>query len=225
MARTVRFDTMKTRVRVRADVVSNNHISDSTVADLINEGLTENWDLLVSCAPPDYYSTSTNVSALPGISVYSIAADFYRLRAVQVLMNTEEYRPIGTLQDADIQRYRPPNTTATVRVRYIQTSPILVSDTDTFDGVNGWEELAVLYAAIDILNTKGQDPSSLMAKRDRFVERIKLNVQRDAGEPPRVRRARQRYDDRFGIGLNTVDGYILRGANIELYRYAGIGFT
>lgn len=213
---------MRDRIRQRADVVSTNHVTDEEINDLINEASTENWDLLVSCAPPDYYSSSTDVPVVAGTSVYSLPSDFYRLRGVQVLEGTDEYRPLGPVQDADIQRFRAPNTTATVRLRYIPSAPLLTDDAHTFDGVNGWEELIVLNAAIDILNKRGQDPSALMAKRDRLVERIRLNINRDAGEAPRVRRSSRRYDDRFRIYNNTVDGYILRAGNIELYRYSGL---
>ena len=222
MARTVTREELRDRVRQRADVVSDNHCTDAEINDLLNEGISEHWDLLVSCAPPDYYASSSSISVSAGTEAYSLPADFYRLRAVQVREGSDEYRPIGPLQDADIQRYRIPNASATVRVRYITTATKLDDDNDTFDGVNGWEELVVLYAAIDILSKRGQDPSFLIAKRDRFVERIKLNVMRDAGEPPRIRRASQRNDDRFRVYQNTIDGYILRAGNIELYRYAGL---
>lgn len=222
MARTITRTEFRTRVRQRADVVSDNHVSDTELNDIINESITENWDLLVSCAPPDFYASSTNVSVTSGTSAYALPSDFYRLRAVQVQEATDEYRPLGPIQEAEIQRYRTPNTTATVRIRYIHAAPLMTSDASTFDGVNGWGELAVLNAAIDVLNKRGQDPSALMAKRDRFVERIRLNVTRDAGEPPRIRRASRRDDDRFRIYQNKVDGYILRAGNIELYRYAGL---
>lgn len=225
MARTVTREELRDRVRQRSDTVSTNHVDDDELNDLINECITENWDLLVSCAPPDFYAGSTNLSITSGTTAYSLPSDFYRLRAVQVVEAADEYRPIGPVQDAEIQRYRAPNTSATVRLRYIPTAPLLTSDASTFDGVNGWGELVVMNAAIDVLNKRGQDPSALMAKRDRFVERIRLNVTRDAGEPPRVRRASARNADRFRIYNNTVDGYILRAGNIEIYRYAGLWAT
>lgn len=206
-------------------MVSDNHCTDAEINDLLNEGITEHWDLLVTSAPPDYYSNTTSFATTSGTSEYALAtyaADFYKLRAVQVLEGTDEYRPIGAVQDADIQRFRPPNGTKTVRVRYIPAATTLANDNSTFDGVNGWEELAVLFAAIDILNKRGQDPSALMAKRDRLVARIQMVEGRDGGEPPRIKRAAHRNDDRFRIYQNTVDGYILRGANLELYRYAGL---
>ncbi len=203
-------------------MVSNNHVDDDEIDDLVNDGLTEHWDLLVACAPPDYYAAYEDIPVEAGTFVYPLPSDFYRLRQVSVQEATDEFRPLGSLQDADIQRYRIPNTDAVVRMRYIPAAPRLEQDSDTVDGVNGWEELIVLVAAIDVLNKRGQDPSSLVMKRDRFIERMKLNIQRDATEAPRVRRARQREHDRFRIYQNTVDGYILRAGNIELYRYAGL---
>ncbi len=222
MARTVTREVLRDRIRQRADVVSNNHVTDDELNDLINEAVTENWDLVVSCAPPDYFASAEDISVLASISEYSLPADFYRLRAVQVLEGTGEYRPIGPVQDADIQRFRAPDDTATVRIRYIPIAPTLDEDSDAFDGVNGWEELVVLNAAIDVLNKRGQDPSMLMGKRDRFVERMRFNVGRDAGDPPRIRRASRRYDDRFRVYQNRIDGYILRAGNIEIYRLSGI---
>jgi hypothetical protein len=225
MARTVTREELRDRVRQRANVVSDNHVTDDELNDLINECITENWDLLVSCAPPDFYASTTTISVSSGTSAYSLPSDFYRLRAVQVQEGNDEYRPIGPIQDAEIQRYRTPDATSTVRMRYIHTAPLLTSDASTFDGVNGWGELVVMNAAIDVMNKRRQDPTMLMAKRDRFVERIRLNVTRDAGEPARIRRASQRNADRFRIYNNTIDGYILRAGNLELYRYAGLWAT
>jgi hypothetical protein len=64
---------------------------------------------------------------------------------------------------------------------------MLTSGTQTFDGYNGWEEYAVVDAAMKCLEKEESDTSALMARKALLTGRINaLAAQRDAGHPERV---------------------------------------
>lgn len=79
------------------------------------------------------------------------------------------------------------------RVWYIQHPVELVNDADVFDGVAGWEELAMLWAAEQMMVKEESDPSHLIRRRAELAGRIKANAsQRDAGTAPQIVRRRGR---------------------------------
>ena len=78
--------------------------------------------------------------------------------------------------------------------------PLLVNLTDTFDGIDGFEEYAVLSAAIKLLTKQEQfeHAQSLMAERALVKARVLGMVQnRDAENPERVQDVTR--DDDFGM--------------------------
>jgi hypothetical protein len=77
-----------------------------------------------------------------------------------------------------------PQSGQVLRLRYAPTFTLLVDDSDTFDGVNGWEEYAINLTAKKALVKEESDTSgvdSLMARDIERLETIKEN--RDAGAP------------------------------------------
>ncbi len=81
------------------------------------------------------------------------------------------------------------------RVWYIQHPVELTVDTDAFDGVAGWEEWAVLWAAEQMMAKEESDPSALIRRRTEMTARVRdIAAHRDAGTPPQIvkRRGRRR---------------------------------
>lgn len=214
MARTVTRSTLCTRVQQRADVENDTHVSTSEINDLINEAIPRVWDILVSCAPPDYYLTEYAFSTVAGTIPYALPADFYKVRRLVEDMGSGRRRPIESVNDSERGYYEAPAGVSTMILRYIPVAPTLGSDVATFDGVNGWEELIVLEAAIDVIAKQERDPSALMAKRAREEQRIRSMAYRDAGSPQTIRRVGK---DPFSRWERRVSGYQLVGSNIELY--------
>lgn len=82
-----------------------------------------------------------------------------------------------------------PSGQFTVTMWYTPTPPVLVGGTDSFDGVNGFEEYVVLSAAIKLLLKQEQleHAQVLMTERERQKDRILGTLQnRDAEAPERV---------------------------------------
>jgi hypothetical protein len=73
---------------------------------------------------------------------------------------------------------------ATVNLWYVPAITKLVNDSDTLDGVNGWEEFLILDAAIKCMVKEESDPSALLAQLNFVKDRIKTMAKdRDQGEP------------------------------------------
>lgn len=83
-----------------------------------------------------------------------------------------------------------PTGNYTVNVNYIPTPTLLVADGDTFDGVAGWEEYAVLDAAIKCAtkNQKWELLQALEGRKGAMLERIqKMAPEHDGGSATRVK--------------------------------------
>jgi len=83
-------------------------------------------------------------------------------------------------------RFLPASQVAsTFRIHYIPARQNLVADNDVFDGVVGWEEAAILDAAISIKVKLDQDPSGLIMLKQVWDARIlALREDRDSGSVP-----------------------------------------
>lgn len=87
----------------------------------------------------------------------------------------------------------PTGFTGQIRVRYLPPAPTLSTATDTIQSPNGWEEYAILDAAIACMRKERSDPSALMAAQALVLQDIlaELNVA-DALQDPRARE--QKFD-------------------------------
>ena len=105
------------------------------------------------------------------------------------------YTVIGQGQSGDETRllFDPDPQSRAYRVRYIPGPPVLVNDGNTLDGVAGWEEWAVLWAAEQMMAKEESDPSALIRRRAELTERMRiLSGSRNAGMAPSVARVRHR---------------------------------
>lgn len=222
MARNVTRATLLTRVRRYADMENGTLLTDAEIEDMINEALCDLYDILIEAAPPDYYASQTTLTTSSGTTAYSLPSDFYKIRSVWVDEGNGEYRPLGDVPDARRQFYRAPAGAYSVLLNYIPTCSTLASSGSTFDGVNGWDKLVTLQAAIQCKNKEESDPSVLAGMYVETKQRIISMANRDPSECPRVKRSSLRNADSIRAFQNTIDGYHLRAGNLELVRYAGI---
>lgn len=105
------------------------------------------------------------------------------------------YRMVGKASSVaqagnDAVKFIPaPNGQFNITMWYTPTPPVLVSGTDAFDGINGYEEYVVLGAAIKLLTKQEQleHAAALMQERERQRDRILGALgNRDAENPERV---------------------------------------
>jgi hypothetical protein len=201
----------------RADIQADQQFTQAEKVRLINQAITKFWDLLVRGAPPDYFLTKETITTTPGLLENPLPATFYKMRRVQVDESNGRRRSLDTMQPDDRIVLQPPVDVQTIHLEFIPAAPLLVQLTDTFDGVNGWEEVIVLEAAAKVYRKKNLDPASLNGELADERNRLTRMAYRDAGTPPTLTRVRNR-----GIGWpwssNALTHYRIVGQNLEIYR-------
>ncbi len=207
MAADVEFGELKTRVRFRGGFENSRAITDTRLAELLNQELRHVWDLLIRHRSDPQVSMTTTATVVNDPLVV-LPSNFYRLRQLEILDGTE-YFPLapvnlseawrferGTTQprgfryrvvlDSGNDRVRlapTPTRVYTLRVWYYPTFADLVDDTDVFNGVNGYEDL-VIARVIEALKLRDGMPanewSQLVARRE---AEIKAEAEVDGKEP------------------------------------------
>lgn len=201
----------KQRSRERADMVNSKFISDSELSSYINASLTELYDLLLSSRGENYYIDSFSFTTIPGSDTYPLPVDFYKLMGVDYVTSSTQsitlksfrwqernrfrepfynariYNLMYQLRNNDLVFIPTPNGNQQIKVWYIPRSPELVADTDTFDGINGWEEYVVIDVAIKMKVKEESPVDALVFAKQKMEERIAaLSSGRDSTEPARV---------------------------------------
>lgn len=204
MALKVTLAYLKDQVRSRADQQNSKFIQDTELTAFINGSVSALYDLLVQTAE-DYYMASQSIPIIQGTNEYDLPDNFYKVLGVDYLVNNKPVpmsrfnfrdRHLYNYLDArpEIVRYaiwgnklvfkpQAPRIAA-VNLWYVPSVTKLVNDTDELDGVNGWEEYAILDAAIKCMVKEESDPSVLAAQLAAQKERIlTMAKDRDQGEP------------------------------------------
>lgn len=232
MAQTVTLTQLINSVRLRADMVGNTFCDDTEITEYINKSIAELYDLLLTTTyADDYFVSSINIT-LTGASTYALTSAiplFYKLKGVDIqdgaqwrslkpFMFTERNRQRNASYAGLIDQYRyrlvggnlqfetnSPPPSGTIKVWYVPVATRLASGSDTFDGINAWEEYVIIDAAIKCLMKEESDVTGLVRMKQAQMERIMAAApNRDAGEPQRVTDVNQIRDgetyDIFGFG-------------------------
>jgi hypothetical protein len=208
MARNITLSALRSRIRERGEI-DNNYISDAVLNDWINESLADLYDQIVATSS-DYFLDSSNINVVSGTDAYALPATFYKALGVDVneggqwfsmrrfnwgerntfnVVSGQNQRTSGyRIMGGNLRIIPSPSWSSTVRLWFIPAPPKLVLDADTWDGIAGWEEFAVLDVLIKFYGKEESDPSVFIAQRDNCLKRIvSLATDRDEGEPKRVR--------------------------------------
>lgn len=214
MARTVTLADLVSELEERADIQGDQSIDAAAKKTLINKGITDLYDELVAAAPPDYYLKDFAITTTGAEAGYALPSDFLKLRRVQALLaGTSQRRSLLPMQP-DERVAIVPSTGASLIVEYIPVAPTLVADSDTFDGVNGWDEAVVLWAAVKVFQKKRLPIGDLAGQYQQMMARIRANAYQDPGSPPMIQRASLRRSYFPWGGNSQVAGY---------YRLRGLG--
>lgn len=223
MARTITLLQLKTQSRLRADKVGSGFIQNDELVSYINSSACELYDLLVGAYGNDYFLDSHTFSTVNNTSDYDLPADFYKMAGIDYLIGPQEALTLKPYQFNERNRYRigtywnaivgaggpryklnpttisflpVPDGVYNMELWYVPSCPKLVSDSDTFDGVNGWEEFIIIDAAIKMLQKEESDTSLLEKQKMAIIGRInQMAENRDAGQSFRV------------TDVNNVDGF------------------
>lgn len=206
----VTLSDMRTRTRQRADMENSRFVSDSEVNGYLNKALRSLYDILVA-ANQDYKTIIAPFTLAAG-NTQALPAGFYKLRGLDwtpdggtnwIPVPKFQFEERGRLTTFPITRYQVSvkyrliaatitflpvdNAPGTYRIWYVPEMTELVADGDTFDGMNGFEEWAVLKAARKCLLKEESDVTDL--DRELVEERARITEMadvRDYSQPDRV---------------------------------------
>lgn len=221
MAKNVSGQTLITETQKRADVegATDRH-PRSDILRYVNQGCAELYDLLIEARGAAYYRDATpwSITTTAETTLYtsSYPSDFYRLISVRVSDGTVQqplipFTPLEEpgLRTTGVAAYFPthyemrPNGICilpehqagmTITVEHIPAITDLTDSGSSYlDGINGWEEYVVCFAArcIAVKDEEFELVRALDADMARLKARIaKLAPNRDAFRPRRVQDVR-----------------------------------
>jgi hypothetical protein len=224
MALTQTLLQLRTRLRELTDTENDTHLSDAELTRYINSAITYVYDKLVISSPSDYFLKETPIAVVAGTDSYVLPTDFYKLRALYVQEQPGYFRPVEPCQEEERMLLSAPTEACTLKMEYIPCATPLALDEDTFDGINGWEELVLQTAAIDVKNKREEDSVQHFRKRQDLEKRISRMAFRDAGAPERViDRNVKRRRDAWYFGTLLTRKYRLQAGNIRIYEQRVFG--
>jgi hypothetical protein len=170
-------------------------VTDVETTREINKGYKELYGHLIRHGMHRAESVSTVTAT--GAASYAMPVDFFALLTVHRIEDGVGYmlgrhdhrtRPRTDLSGFPAATYRmvgttivfdPVPITGTYEVRYVPTPGDMSADADVMDGVLGWEEYVVLYAAVKLLQKEGshQAAAALQSDMRELIARIQDEAQ------------------------------------------------
>lgn len=197
-------------------MVNSEFCSNAELNSYINQSLYELYDLLTQKYGDNYYFSTSSTFTTDGTSdTYALPNDFFKLFGVdlQSTASPTGWLTLKRFNVAERNKWAAPgyqatrgvtNLRYTLRGGYIWLAPIpaggqtlrllyapkmteLSADGDSFAGVSGWDEYAVVDAAIKAKDKEESDTSVLLARKQALIQRIESAAEnRDAGQPGRI---------------------------------------
>lgn len=225
MADTLTLIQLRTRVRERADMVGSTFVSDTELNGYINSSYQELYDKLVE-AVQDYNITQFDFTIASG-NTQAVPAAFYKVRGIDDLSsvpsktvrkfnfnerNDYAYPPVTVSPSSEFSdvTYRlignnllflPAELAPrSYKLWYVPVPTALSGDSDTADGIQGWNEYVVVDAAIKCLIKEESDVGELLRAKKGLNDRIdNMKHDRDQSQPEKVARVRnKKYYGRLG---------------------------
>lgn len=190
---------LRERVRRSADMENQNGVvSDSELNEYINESIRELYDLILDHEGGEIFCKNHPIMPKVGPYAYKLQDDFYKVTSVHYYINggyvpgypasPRDYALLAANPPSpELPRYYIRFNPATgdkyiyvfpavdpdnLALTYIPHCPTLDFDTAAWDGFNGWEEYAIVSAAIKCLEKQEQDTAAFQLRLDRLKKRI-----------------------------------------------------
>lgn len=211
MAASVALSVLRRQSRELADEINSSFVADTELNGMINSSISQWYDLILE-AVPERYETIQTITA-NGAASYALPAAHYKTLAVEY-QSTDAYVDIPRVQFRERNRFptkasgsralayrltkndialMPPPTSGTYRHLYAPTPTVLSQDTDTLDGVNGWEQWVVYDCAIKMLLKGESEILGMVAERERIERSLRrAAADRELANPKRIVDVRSR---------------------------------
>jgi hypothetical protein len=212
--------SMRARVVDRADALGYLSLSDATdkayIDAILNSALARLHDTLTQ-AFEDYQLTISGAIVVSSpASTFTLSSasitNLLKLRSLERLLSSGRYEDVPSISVTERNRAQKlgyflvgstvhlfpasqaPNS---YRLWYTPTFTALVNDGDTYEAINGWEELAVVDAARQVKDEAEKDVTILDKRYTELYRLIQEAArQRNAGGPKKVRKVRRTLVDR-----------------------------
>lgn len=218
MANSFSTATLIERVRQRTETEHSDFVTDDEITNYLNDSMKSYYDFMVT-AYQDYFIDGYTFSTVSGQLAYALPSDFYKLRGVDVFIDTDtvvsatplpfaernKYRQGSwgwnmrssiryTLSGSYINLYPVPESVYSVTLWYVKLPPTIptVRVGGTTDFTGPWDTFIVLDTAITIRDKEESDVSVLMKQRDELkISIIQNAANRDAALPATVANVRK----------------------------------
>lgn len=212
---------LRTQARQRADKVNSGFVLDAELNQYVNNSIAELYDLLVAAYGNDYYLKTYTFSTDGIASDYNLPTDFYKMEGLDLYVNSSSFITLKPFQfnerarlqngnnwaaitqaqgpryhlKANVISFMPLPSVNNLTMYYVPVCAELVGDSDTFDGINGWEEYVIIDAAIKMLQKEESDVSILMGQKQMLTKRIEAMAEnRDIGHSFKVSDVQNNFD-------------------------------
>jgi hypothetical protein len=224
---------LRTQAQLRCDRFNSTFVSLAEWNSYLTEARKQLYNILTTAYGNDYFVATPYTYTLAGNQqFYPLPADFYKLLGIEVALNNSDplswvtikkfefiernrwsFPNVYTYQGITNMRYRvngsnlyivpPPQGGQTMRIWYVPRPTILMADTDTVDGISGFEEFVIVTAAlIALIKEESPTADAFKALKDEQMEMITTAANnRDIGEPEQVSDTK-RLNGGFGDGYD-----------------------
>jgi len=214
MASNITLLDLRNACKDRADMQNSNFITDDEWNRYINSAAKELYEILILKGLQ--YTTTTDTISLNGTDdTYDLPSNFFKLVGVDHNINNETYpmeeytfqnRNLYNQQNTqrylryrlvgeDMIRFNPKPSAQEITIWYDPVLATLSDDTDTLNGVNGWEEYVIvrsaLWAKIKEESETGDLKQDIAFLRDRIETAAENRDLGPAGQVTDVRRDRR----------------------------------
>lgn len=210
----ITLEALRLGARQRADQLGfEDRFPDAEVDGYINAGIAEVYDMLVSAQGYAYYGVQETYPVAADTESFALPVDFYKAYKVEYingstryeldrvsetdvsdLSNIEAGRPLYfRVRASQLDVFPAVSTGSTILLSYVPSATQLVNPSDTFDGINGWEEYVMVFAAkkMSLKDADFELVNYHLGELNRLEERIKrMAADRTSGKPQRIQDVR-----------------------------------
>lgn len=199
-----------------SDMVNSGFVTTAEWNSYLNLAYFELYDILIQKYGDDYFVTTPYSFTTDGTSQqYTLPTNFYKFLGLDLQLGSvqDSWVTIRPFMFGERNRYSVPNFQSfygvtnlryrvfgnslfltpipaagqTLRMWYIPILTELVSDSDTVNGISGWQDYLPVEAAIKALMKEESDVSMLQSRKQALIARIESAAEgRDAGNPQTV---------------------------------------
>lgn len=189
---------IKLQARQRADQENSTFIAEGELNSYVNSSIAELYDILCEAYGSDYYVTELEGAIVQGTAGYTLPADFYEMKGVDIKVDTQNWQTVERYNFNERNRYPDgavwnlwgytniryrilgnevkftptPDADYTYRLHYVPLPTQLVADSDTLDDLNYYAEYVIVDTAIKMMQKEESDPSIFMAQKEALKKRI-----------------------------------------------------